>query len=154
MRQARLIATGAMLAFCLFALWQSLLLSLTDRLGPGPGFFPFWLALIGAALAVALLITTFREPADPATDATPILPQGPGASRWFAIVGALAAVTIAMDFVGFRIAMLVFNAGLVIALGERRWWLIALFAVLGSFGVHYVFTHWLDVLLPDGRLGV
>ncbi len=154
MRQGRLIATGAMLAFCLFALWQSLLLSLTDRLGPGPGFFPFWLALIGAVLAVALLITTFREPADPATDATSILPQGPGASRWFAIVGALAAVTIAMDFVGFRIAMLVFNAGLVIALGERRWWLIALFAVLGSFGVHYVFTHWLDVLLPDGRLGV
>ena len=35
MRQGRLIATGAMLAFCLFALWQSLLLSLTDRLGPG-----------------------------------------------------------------------------------------------------------------------
>ena len=51
MRQGRLIATGAMLAFCLFALWQSLLLSLTDRLGPGPGFFPFWLALIGAIVA-------------------------------------------------------------------------------------------------------
>ena len=44
MRQGRLIATGAMLVFCLFAIWQSLLLSLTDRLGPGPGFFPFWLA--------------------------------------------------------------------------------------------------------------
>ena len=44
MRQGRLIATGAMLVFCVFAIWQSLLLSLTDRLGPGPGFFPFWLA--------------------------------------------------------------------------------------------------------------
>ena len=43
MRQGRLIATGAMLVFCVFAMWQSLLLSLTDRLGPGPGFFPFWL---------------------------------------------------------------------------------------------------------------
>ncbi|TAJ40208.1 MAG: tripartite tricarboxylate transporter TctB family protein [Reyranella sp.] len=152
MRQGRLIATGAMLAFCLFALWQSLLLSLTDRLGPGPGFFPFWLALIGAALAVALLIVTLREPRNPETDATPVLPRGPGAARWFAIIGSLAAVTVAMEFIGFRLAMLVFNAGLVIALGERRWWLIALFAVLGSFGVHYVFTTWLDVLLPDGRL--
>ena len=81
MRQGRLIATGAMLAFCLFALWQSLLLSLTDRLGPGPGFFPFWLALIGIVLAVALLISTAREPRDPADDETRILPHGPGALR-------------------------------------------------------------------------
>lgn len=157
MRQGRLIATGAMLAFCLFALWQSLLLSLTDRLGPGPGFFPFWLALIGIVLAVALLITTAREPRDPTTrnvlgDETHILPHGPGALRWLAIVALLAAATVAMAVVGFRISMLVFNAALVIALGERRWWAIALFAVLGSFGVYYVFTTWLDVLLPTGWL--
>ena len=57
-----------------------------------------------------------------------------------------------MAVVGFRITMLVFNAALVIALGERRWWAIALFAVLGSFGVYYVFTTWLDVVLPTGWL--
>jgi len=152
MRQGRLIATGAMLAFCLFALWQSLLLSLTDRLGPGPGFFPFWLALIGIVLAVALLISTAREPRDPADDETHILPHGPGALRWLAIVALLAAATAAMAVVGFRITMLVFNAALVVALGERRWWAIALFAVLGSFGVYYVFTTWLDVVLPTGWL--
>jgi hypothetical protein len=33
MRQGRLIATGAILVFCLFAMRQPLLLSLTDRLG-------------------------------------------------------------------------------------------------------------------------
>lgn len=157
MRQGRLIATGAMLAFCLFALWQSLLLSLTDRLGPGPGFFPFWLALIGIVLSLALLVSVWREPR-PATDASPeevhVLPHGWGALRCLAIIGLLAAVTIAMEFVGFRLAMLVFNAALVIALGERRWWLIAVFAVLGSFGVYYVFTTWLDVLLPTGQFGI
>ena len=154
MRQGRLIATGAMLVFCLFAIWQSLLLSLTDRLGPGPGFFPFWLAVIGAVLAVALLITTFREAAGPSDTETRILPHGEGGKRWLAIVALLAAVTVAMEFVGFRIAMLVFNAVLVIALGERRWWVIAVFAVLGSLGVYYVFTTWLDVLLPVGQFGL
>ena len=153
MRQGRLIATGAMLVFCLFAIWQSLLLSLTDRLGPGPGFFPFWLAVIGAVLAVALLITTFREAAEPSDTETRILPHGEGGKRWLAIVVLLAAVTVAMEFVGFRIAMLVFNAVLVIALGERRWWVIAVFSVLGSFGVYYVFTTWLDVLLPVSWFG-
>ncbi len=151
MRQGRLIATGAMLAFCLFALWQSLLLSLTDRLGPGPGFFPFWLALIGAVLAVALLFTTFREPADAEIR---IMPHGAGGKRWLAIVLALAAVTAVMDFTGFCIAMLVFNVALAIALGEKRWWIIAVFAVVGSYGVYYVFTTWLDVLLPVGRIGL
>ena len=157
MRQGRLVATGAMLAFCLFALWQSLLLSLTDRLGPGPGFFPFWLALIGIVLSLALIVSVWREPqpaADASTEVVRILPHGWGALRCFAIVGLLAAVTIGMEFVGFRLAMLVFNAALVIALGERRWWLIAVFAVLGSFGVYYLFTTWLDVLLPTGRFGI
>jgi putative tricarboxylic transport membrane protein len=158
MRQGRLIATGVMLAFCLFALWQSLLLSLTDRLGPGPGFFPFWLALIGAMLAVALLTATWREPntapPDDANADVRIMPHGAGGVRWAAIIVLLAAVTIAMEFIGFRLAMLVFNVALVMALGERRWWTIALFAVLGSFGVYYVFTTWLDVLLPTGSLGV
>jgi len=154
MRQGRLIATGAMLVLCLFAIWQSLLLPLTDRLGPGPGFFPFWLALIGTGLAVALLVTTFREAADPADAETRILPHGPGATRWLAIVVLLAAVTLTMDYVGFRLSMLVFNAALVIALGDRRWWVIAVFAFVGSFGVYYVFTTWLDVLLPVGQLGL
>ena len=157
MRQGRLIATGAMLAFCLFALWQSLLLSLTDRLGPGPGFFPFWLALIGIVLALALLISMWRAPresSETSAEEVLILPHGWGALRCLAIVGLLAAVTVAMEFVGFRLAMLVFNAALVIALGERRWWIIAVFAVLGSFGVYYVFTTWLDVLLPTGQFGI
>jgi putative tricarboxylic transport membrane protein len=148
MRQGRLIATGAMLVFCVFAIWQSLLLSLTDRL------FPFWLGLIGAGLAAALLVSTFREAADPSEAEIRVLPHGPGAWRWLAIVAALAAAALVMDFVGFRIAMLAFNVALVVALGERRWWVIAVFAVLGSFGVYYVFTTWLDVLLPAGQIGL
>lgn len=158
MRQGRLVATGVMLVFCLFAAWQSWLLPLTDRLGPGPGFFPFWMALIGIALAIGLLVVTVAEPAAASTEPPDgeerILPHGPGANRWLAIVVLLAIAAAAMEFAGFRITMLVFNAALAIALGERRWWVIALFAVLGSVGVFYVFTTWLDVLLPVGRFGV
>ena len=151
-RRGWLIATGVMLALCLFAIWQSLLLPLMDKLGPGPGFFPFWLALLGAAFSLALLIGLVRTPAIDDPDAEPILPQSYGARRIGAIVGALAATTLLMEIVGFQIAMLAFNAALVVALGERRWIVIAIFAVAGSFGVHYVFTTWLDVLLPPGLL--
>ena len=50
----------------LAALLTSLDYSLIDALGPGPGFFPFWLSLIGAALTVALLVETARDRDAPA----------------------------------------------------------------------------------------
>jgi putative tricarboxylic transport membrane protein len=150
LRRGWLIATAAMFVLCLFAIWQSLLLSLTDRLGPGPGFFPFWLGIIGALFAVLLALDVIRQPASDAPD-EPLLPRGEGAWRVLAVVGALAAATLLMDIIGFEWTMLAFNAGLVVALGERRWPVIAVFAAAGSFGVYYVFTTWLDVLLPTAQ---
>src|SRR5688572_6153618 len=117
MRQGRLVATGVMLVFCVFAVWQSYLLPLTDRLGPGPGFFPFWIAIIGTLLAIGLLVTTFGESREAADGEVAVLPRGPGSARWFAIVLMLAAAAAAMEFAGFRITMLLFNAALAIALG-------------------------------------
>lgn len=152
-RQGWLIATGVMLALCLLALWQSSLLALTDKLGPGPGFFPLWLSLLGSAFSLALLIGVIRAPADP-PDTEPILPRGWGARRIGAIVGTLAVTALLMEVLGFQLAMLGFNVALLVALGERRWTTIGLFAVAGSFGVHYAFTRWLDVLLPAGLLGL
>jgi len=153
MRRAWQIASAIMLAICLFVVWQSLQLPFTDRLGPGPGFFPFWLSLIGAVLAAFLLawaslgaITDGEAPA--------ILPSGEGAWRIVAVLAALALVAGLMTVLGFRLSMLLFNAGLVVALGERRWWAVALFAVAGSFGVYTVFNDGLDVVLPTGPWGI
>lgn len=152
-RQGWLIATGMMLALCLFFLWQSWLLPLTDKLGPGPGFFPFWLSLVGAIFSAILMVGVWRREAVDDPLAESILPDALGLRRIGAIMGMLVAATLLMDVLGFEITLLLFNAGLVIALGERRWLAIAIFAVAGSFGVHYVFTRWLDVLLPAGMVG-
>ena len=74
MRQGRLIATGAMLVFCLFAIWQSLLLSLTDRLGPGP-------AVADLAVVVQELIAagTVHHGSDTSGNAPP--PSNPAMPR-------------------------------------------------------------------------
>ena len=103
--------------------------------------------------AIVALIGVIRAPADP-PDAEPILPHGYGARRIGAIIGTLAVTTLLMEVLGFQLAMLGFNIVLLVALGERRWISIGLFAVAGSFGVYYVFTRWLDVLLPAGLLGL
>ena len=147
-RRGWLVATATMMAICVFAIWQSLLLSLTDRLGPGPGFFSFWLSLLGVLFAGLLILDVWRKPVTESDET--LFPRGESAFRVMIIIGAVAGATLLMGWVGFELAMLVFIAVLTFALGERRWYAIGLFAIAGSFGVYYVFTRWLDVLLPPG----
>ena len=147
-RRGWLVATSVMMAICVFAIWQSLLLSLTDRLGPGPGFFSFWLSLLGVLFAGLLILDVWRKPVIESDET--LFPRGESAFRVLIIIGAVAGATLLMGWIGFELAMLVFIAVLTFALGERRWYAIGLFAIAGSFGVYYVFTRWLDVLLPPG----
>lgn len=151
MRRGWQIATGLMLLICVIWAWQSVQLSLFDRLGPGPGFFPFWLALLGSALAVTVFIQVSARRAE---GGETVFPRGAAAWRPAAVFLTVALAAAAMDWLGFRLAMLVFNAVLLVALGERRWWAVALFAVGGSFGVYYVFNSLLDVILPVGAFGI
>ncbi|HEU5320402.1 MAG TPA: tripartite tricarboxylate transporter TctB family protein, partial [Methylomirabilota bacterium] len=129
---------------------QSLHFSLRDSLGPGPGFFPFWLSLVGGALAVALLVQVSRAPAG----AAPVLPPPAARLRVLNVFLALVGAAALLGPVGFRLTMLLFCAYLLVALGVRRWWSIGLVAVVGSFGVFHVFYHWLKVPLPVGPLGL
>lgn len=151
MRRGWQIATGLMLLICVLWAWQSVQLSLFDRLGPGPGFFPFWLALLGSVLAVAVLV---QVSASRAEGRETVFPRGAAAWRPAAVLLTVAMAGALMEWLGFRLAMLSFNVVLLVALGERRWWGIALFAVGGSFGVYYVFNSLLDVILPVGVFGI
>ena len=67
---------------------------------------------------------------------------------------ALAAAAALLEPLGFRLTMLVFVAGLLVALGARSPTAVGLTAAAGSFGVFHLFYHWLKVPLPVGALGI
>jgi putative tricarboxylic transport membrane protein len=147
------IACLCLLAVFLPALVTSLGYSLTDALGPGPGFFPFWLSLIGAAISAVMLVqTTLAKPdQDIATD---FAPDRGTALRAIGVLVALTAAAALFEPLGYRLTMLPFIAGLLFILGARSPIAIALTALAGSFGVFHVFYHWLKVPLPVGELGL
>src|SRR5688572_2377835 len=58
------VASVGFLVLFVGALVQSWALSLRDALGPGPGFFPFWLSVIGSVLAVTLFVQVRAWPDD------------------------------------------------------------------------------------------
>ncbi len=127
--------------------------SLRDALGPGAGFFPFWLGMLGVVLSSALLVQSWRGRAiGEGTQA--LLPHGEGARRAAALVAGLVAAALLLQPLGFRLAVVVFSVGLLLALGVRRLVTIAIFALVSSFGLFHVFYYWLQVPLPIGVLGI
>ena len=153
MRRGWQVACVCLLGVFGAALITSLGYSLSDNLGPGPGFFPFWLSVTGLALTGAMLVqvTRGRLLADAPSD---LWPGRQATLQGLAVVVALAAATALLEPLGFRLTLLPFVAGLLIALGARSWIAIALCAVGGSFGVFHVFYYWLLVPLPIGAFGI
>jgi putative tricarboxylic transport membrane protein len=126
-----------------FFAFESLRLSLSDALGPGPGFFPFWLSVAGGFLAVCLLTQLARGR---------FAFENPSLNfEWRPVALVLAGLIVAgalLEVIGFRLAMLALLPYLLAVLGARNWLAIALFSFAGSFGIYHVFSGLLKVPLP------
>jgi len=139
------------LLLAVFIAWESLELKFYTYIGPGPGFFPFWLALLLGALAVLMILqATFRRPDPMPTD---FFAGRAGYLKVGAIVLAMAATTALMDVLGFQLTMLGVIAFLLFALGRPSLIVTLLVSVAGSFGCFYLFSQWLRVPLPTGFFG-
>jgi putative tricarboxylic transport membrane protein len=153
MRRGWQLTCLAFLAVSLVWMLESLTFPLKDALGPGPGFFPFWLSVGGVGLSIVLFVQVSRERAVEGPGLG-VLPSRAGAGRVLRVLLGLLGATLLLEPLGFRLTLLLLNAYLLPALGVRRWWVVALFAVAGSFGVFHVFYHWLKVPLPIGVVGI
>jgi putative tricarboxylic transport membrane protein len=133
-------------------LWQAWGMEYLTELGPGPGFFPLWLGLILTGLSSAWLLSVlWRATSEPDRR---FFPEWHGLRRILLVMGALIAVSLAMEFVGFQLAMFVFVASVLTALGWRGWGLTAVLSVALSAGVYHTFTRWLDVTLPQASIEI
>ena len=153
MRRGWQVACVMLMGVFAAALVVSLEYSLFDSLGPGAGFFPFWLSLIGGVLTLAILVQTTRSP-EPADADTKILPDRPAALQAGSVLVALTLAAALFEPLGFRLTMLLFIPSLLLVLGVRAPVAVLLCALAGSFGVFHVFFYWLKVPLPIGMLGI
>lgn len=135
-----------------FVVRESLRLRYYTPLGPGPGFFPLWLSILLAILAVAMFWqATYGKPEAMPAD---FYPDRKGYLRIGAVLAALAGVIVLIEPLGFRLVMLGFYLFLLAVLGRQHPLVTGIVALAGSFGVYYVFVHWLAVPLPIGLFGI
>ena len=146
--QAASVALAATFAYFAF---ESIQLSLRDALGPGPGFFPFWLGVIGTVLAVILLIQVRLNRVDLGTEA--LVFDRAGVRNAVLVLAGLIVAAALLEVVGFRLSVLLLLPYLLLVLGVRNRVAVGIFAVAGSFGVYHVFFDLLKVPLPLGIFG-
>jgi putative tricarboxylic transport membrane protein len=150
-RRRHQVAAAVSLGFAAFVAYQAVHLKLYTPLGPGPGFFPLWLAVALGALAVTLFVQATLGPAAPAE---PLLGDRAGALRVAAILGTLTATVLLLEPLGFRLTTLAGYLVLLWTLGRPRIVVALAVALAASFGVFHVFVHWLKVALPVGGFGL
>ncbi|HRY53496.1 MAG TPA: tripartite tricarboxylate transporter TctB family protein [Spirochaetia bacterium] len=154
MRKSRLIASSIFLVFSAALMIASVSMEYYSSIGPGPGFFPFWLSLILGLLSIIWIVQIVRSaPASAKTEGEETLfPRGGGLLRILSLFGALCFMIAFMEPLGFQLAMFAFLAFLLVALGHVKTWMTLIIAGIGSFGLFRVFTLLLDVQLPQSAI--
>lgn len=132
--------------------WTALDLTFYTRIGPGPGFFPFWLGLILAVFSAVILAGSFRSL--PEALARRFLPRGRARLEVISTFLAIAAFALLVERLGFAITMFGMLLALLLMRGCRLVPTALGVALCGSFGVGFAFTRWLGVYVPPAPGGL
>lgn len=126
-----------------------------STIGPGSGFFPFWICMILSGLTVYWLVQTTMRPGE-AIPKTFIPDRAAGLMFGLTFV-AMIVFTAIMSSVGFPIAMFLFLMVMVSALGKCTLRHIIYYTIF-SAGVtaffYFVFGQWLEVAFPKAEIGI
>jgi len=133
------------LAVAILVAVQSVTLKLGTLTQPGPGFFPFWSAIVLGVLSVVLLVGSRRRrapaPASATRSWTPAIVAG-GLLAYVLLLERLGFVTVTFLFLLFLFRLV------------RKGWLVSgLAAVVGTGACYGLFQLWLKSQLPRGPLG-
>lgn len=150
MQKVQRITAVCFIAVSGYVIMESIRMEYYTKLGPGPGFFPFWLGVIMGGLSIAWLIQLLRQSKKSKKDET-FLPEKKGAFQILFILVALSATTV-MDIIGFQLTMFLFMILLLTVLGRTSLWTTLVIALISSVGVFHLFGKYLDVQLPASSL--
>ena len=113
------IASIIFVLVSIFVLIHSFSYPYKDRLGPGPGFFPFWMSIITGLLSLGLFLqTTFAE--SESGEKKTFFPKRDGAIRIAAVLVSLTFVMVFMNSLGFRLSLLIFLFYYLLLVGVRN----------------------------------
>lgn len=127
-------------------------LGLGTLTSPGPGFLPFWCALILSVLSLGVLFHRLLIPSGGEPQRIRELWGGVRWLRGVLVVLALLGYTLVFSNLGYLLSTLALLLFLFKTIEPQRWTVAIGGAVLASLISFVVFALWLDVQLPRGIL--
>ena len=157
-----LVATPVALAVLSGAvIFTSFGLGYWTTLGPGPGFFPFWIGLLLGISSIVWLIQALRgnpnvipaadEPVALDVETVSTAPTAKKRPIWIVLLSLVVLASL-LELLGFQLSMFAFLLFQLKFQGGRKWPLSLIIAVVGSFGVFHLFTDVLQVTLPTSSI--
>jgi hypothetical protein len=153
MRRRDLWAAGFLLFFGLVATVESWRLNIGAVGRPGPGFFPFYLALGLSIVGLALLVQPLliRQADDKAAQASK-KPAATWKIAWILVGLVLYAYT--FETIGFLLATFCLMIFLFRAVDPLSWPFTIGGSIASSLLTYWIFKMWLQVQLPAGPWGL
>ena len=146
------IAAGVIFIVCgALVLTRSLPLNFYAEGVPGPGFFPTLLAIVLAVTGGLLLFTRLRRPEAALGDFA--LPSRTQAGRSLGLWLAILVAVLAVDVVGFLLAMVLLVAVLMLGIERAPGPVAIATLVLTPLLAYLLFGELLQVPLPAGLFG-
>ena len=149
LRKENLIAALCLGAFGIYVISVAAKLAYVSEVGPGPGFFPFWLGVGLVVFAACLILvepgSADRETFRPAFSKT----AGRALAGWLALMIAVAL----LGTIGFILSFVALAVFLIVVLGRRPALLAIVVAIALAAAFQLIFVVALDVSLPAGLWG-
>ena len=149
MKKTYIVANVFWLVLSLAVCLESWSLNVGGFHTPGPGFLPFYTAIILGALALISLVQTLKETQGPASEIW-------GGIRWFKLGLMLASLflyILLFNFLGFVLATFLLLLVLFRVIEPYGWRMVFISSLLTISGTYLFFVVLLESRLPRGFLG-
>jgi putative tricarboxylic transport membrane protein len=118
-----------------------------EGLGPGPGYFPFWVALVLGVSSLINLVAAVCAPG-PSGVFVSLRPFG----RVLAVLIPSFAFVALIEYVGIYVASAIFILAFMLVIGRENFFRALAVAVLVPLALFMMFERWFLVPLPKGPL--
>lgn len=128
--------------------------------GPGPGFFPFYMALLMAIASAMNLISALKSPVEDDDSFVSksqfgrVLAVLIPSTLYVAAIGGIGHGDVGIGGLGIYVASFLFILGFMITIGKERLWRAGLVAIAVPLVTFFMFEKWFKVALPKGPLEV